>query len=140
MKHQKLLSVMASAAMLSVTVQGILGMSAFAADETSDKVNSPDATGVYWIEESDYATYQNSDDGQLSTRVGVNGTVASKTPDLVSGGDAYWAWWGGVTYSATYKLNVSEAGTYKLWYRGSDPTNGYYDKVKLNVNGTDVTS
>ncbi|MBR0365937.1 MAG: hypothetical protein IJH94_03950 [Clostridia bacterium] len=140
MKHKKILSVITATMMLFASVQGVFGTAALAANETHDTVNLPDSDGVYWIEESDYATYQNSDDGDLAFRVGTNGTVASKTTDLVSGGNAYWAWWGGVTYSATYRVNVTAAGTYKLWYRGSDPTNGYYNTAKLKVNDNDVTS
>ena len=94
--------------------------------------------GVAWIEESNWDTYSNSADGVLSTRVGTNGT-AQETADMMSGGDAYWAWWSGTTYSATYKVNAPEAGTYKLWYRGSDPTGAYHNKSKITVNGTEVT-
>ena len=106
----------------------------------TSNVISADSDGVFWIEESNYDDYSNASDGVLSTRVGTNGTVASKTTDLVSGGDAYWAWWSGATYSATYKINAEKAGTYKIWYRGSDPTNSYYDTAKLKLNGSDITS
>ncbi|MBR0365376.1 MAG: tyrosine-protein phosphatase, partial [Clostridia bacterium] len=104
------------------------------------KIISPDADGVYWIEESAYDSYENAADGDLAARVGTNGTAAANTTDLVSGGDAYWAWWGGVTYSAAYKVNAQTAGAYKLWYRGSDPTNDRYDKVRLKINGVDITA
>lgn len=96
--------------------------------------------GIAWIEESEYDAYSNADDGVLSTRVGTNGTP-QWLADSMSGGDAYWAWWSGATYSATYKVNAPETGIYKLWYRGSDPSNGYSDKTVIKVNGnkTDVT-
>ena len=135
MRPKKLLAVAASAAMLSAAVQGFMGTTV-----SASTVNTPASDGVYWIEESDYDTYSNASDGVLSTRVGTNGTATADTTALVSGGDAYWAWWTGVTYSAEYKINVPSAGTYKLWYRGSDPTNVYCDTAKLKVNGTDITS
>ena len=105
---------------------------------SAENILSADADGVLWIEESDYETYENSADGVLSTRVGTNGTTQA-TADMMSGGDAYWAWWGGVTYTSMYKVNAAKAGTYKLWYRGSDPTGAYHDKSKITVNGTEVT-
>ena len=105
---------------------------------SAEKILSADTDGVLWIEESDWDTYSNSGDGVLSTRVGTNGTT-QETADMMSGGDAYWAWWGSTTYTSTYKVNAPETGTYKLWYRGSDPTGPYHDKSKITVNGTEVT-
>ena len=130
---KKFLSTILAMVMLIAAVQNIFCVSVFA-----ENVVSADANGVFWIEESDYDTYSNSADGTVLGRVGTSGTT-QETADSMSGGDAHWAWWGGTTYSSTYKVNVPEAGTYKLWYRGSDPTNGYSDTLNIKVNGEEVT-
>ena len=130
---KRLLSVIMAMLMLIITAQNVFFMNVFA-----ETIISADADGVFWIEESDYDTHSNAADGVLSTRVGVNGT-AQATADMMSGGDAYWAWWSGAKYSVTYKVNAQKAGTYKLWYRGSDPEGPYHDKSIIKVNGEEVT-
>ena len=127
---KKILGILLCSSMLSYMLPGTVMATGNTVEFDSDN--------VAWIEESDYDTYTNAADGVLSTRVGINGTPQSLA-DSMSGKDAYWAWWSGATYNAAYKVNATTAGTYKLWYRGSDPTNSYSDKIVIEVNNAPIT-
>ena len=103
--------------------------------------------GVLWIEESDNSVLDFGKDGMKVTDYDVRargeaGTSAEANiaiADSMSGENAHWLQSSGFSYTATYKVKAPEAGAYKLWYRGSDPTNGYHDKSKIKVNGTEVS-